>query len=495
MSTQTEITRLQEARNKIRTWEVGLGIATSTDKLDELATKAAAIKNQGAIDANVKEGETYTIPAGYHNGSGTVKGVAGGGNYTLQAKTVTPTKEQQSVAPDPGHYGLSSVTVEAIPENYQDISAVTVEEGDVRANKVFIKADGSTAAGTLADNGAITKKLDATAGNQSYTVPAGIHNGKGAVSITLEEKSVTPTKKAQDITPTAGKVLSKVSVAAIPDAYQDVTGVTATAADVLSGKNIVGTDGSVIEGTMTDNRAVSKVLDASTGNQVYTVPVGYHNGEGTVSVVLESKTATPTKAEQVISATKGKVIDKITVAAIPSAYQDVTGVTAAAGDVLAGKKIVGTDGKLIDGTMADNGTVTKTLDATSGNQSFTIAAGHHSGEGAVNIVLEQKTATPTKSAQTIVPTKGKVLDRVTVAAIPDDYQDVTGVTATAADVLVGKKIVDAEGTVVTGTMADNGAINATIDGLTTTSYTIPAGKTSGGTVSLTNDIEMALAAI
>lgn len=114
---------------------------------------------------------------------------------------------------------------------------------------------------------------------------------------------------------------------------------------------------------------------------------------------------------------------------------------------------------------------------------------------AVTTLFKQKTATPTKSAQTIVPTKGKVLDRVTVAAIPDDYQDVTGVTATAADVLVGKKIVDAEGTVVTGTMADNGAINATIDGLTTTSYTIPAGKTSGGTISLTNDIEMALAAI
>ena len=394
MSTQTEITRLQEARNKIRTWEVGLGIATSTDKLDELATKAAAIKNQGAVDANVKEGETYTIPAGYHNGSGTVKGVAGGGNYTLQTKKITPTKEQQSVVPDAGNYGLSSVTVEAIPENYQDVSAVTVVEGDVRANKVFIKADGSTAAGTLADNGAVTKTLDATADNQSYTVPAGIHNGKGAVSITLEEKTATPTKKAQDITPTTGKVLSKVTVAAIPATYQDVTGVTAVAADVLTGKNIVGTDGAVIEGTMTDN-----------------------------------------------------------------------------------------------------GTVTKTLDATADNQSFTIAAGHHSGEGAVTIVLEQKTATPTKTAQTIIPTKGKVLDKVTVAAIPADYQDVTGVTATAADVLVGKKIVDAEGTVITGTMADNGTITATIDGLTTTSYRIPAGKTSGGTISLTDDIETALAAI
>ena len=98
MSTQTEITRLQNARNKIRTWLVGLGLATSTDKLDELATKAAAIKNQGAVNASVKEGESYTIPAGYHNGSGTVKGVAGGGNYSLQTKSVTPTKEQQPIS-------------------------------------------------------------------------------------------------------------------------------------------------------------------------------------------------------------------------------------------------------------------------------------------------------------------------------------------------------------------------------------------------------------
>ena len=100
MSTQTEITRLQNARNKIRTWLVGLGLATSTDKLDELATKAAAIKNQGAVDASVKEGESYTIPAGYHNGSGTVKGVSGGGNYNLQTKSVTPTKEQQPISPE-----------------------------------------------------------------------------------------------------------------------------------------------------------------------------------------------------------------------------------------------------------------------------------------------------------------------------------------------------------------------------------------------------------
>ena len=44
-------------------------------------------------------------------------------------------------------------------------------------------------------------------------------------------------------------------------------------------------------------------------------------------------------------------------------------------------------------------------------------------------------------------------------------------------------------------MANNGDTSGTIDGLTVTSKEIPAGYTSGGTVSLTNDIENALAAI
>jgi hypothetical protein len=82
-----------------------------------------------------------------------------------------------------------------------------------------------------------------------------------------------------------------------------------------------------------------------------------------------------------------------------------------------------------------------------------------------------------------------------VAAIPDAYQDVTGVTAAAADVLDGKFIVDAKGAKLEGSMPNNGAVGGNIDGLTSTSLTIPAGYTSGGTVSLTDDIESALAAI
>lgn len=282
MSTQTEITRLQTARNTIRNWLVGLGLATATDKLDALATKAAAIKNQGAIDASVKEGESYTIPEGYHNGTGTVKGVAGGGNYQLQAKTITPTKQQQSAVPDQGYYGLSGVTVAAIPDNYQDVSSTTAEEGDVLANKIFVKADGSTGTGTMPDNGTVSKTLDASTGNQEYTVPAGKHSGKGSVKIVLEEKSVTPSKAAQVVEPTAGKVLSKVSVGAIPDKYQDVSGVTTTAHHVLDGDKFVDAEGTLTVGTMPNNGAVAETIDGLTTTSVV-IAAGFTSG-GTVSL-------------------------------------------------------------------------------------------------------------------------------------------------------------------------------------------------------------------
>lgn len=74
---------LQSSRNTIRNKLIELGLATSVDTLDKLAVAIESIINKGAISIQVKEGETVTIPAGYHNGAGTVAGVGGGGNYTL----------------------------------------------------------------------------------------------------------------------------------------------------------------------------------------------------------------------------------------------------------------------------------------------------------------------------------------------------------------------------------------------------------------------------
>lgn len=73
--------------------------------------------------------------------------------------------------------------------------------------------------------------------------------------------------------------------------------------------------------------------------------------------------------------------------------------------------------------------------------------------------------------------------------------DPSGTTAVAGDVLTGKMFINSSGIYTQGTLPNRGNVNATIDGIATTSYTIPQGNHGGsGTVSLTSDIEDFLAA-
>ena len=219
------------------------------------------------------------IPAGYHNGSGTVSGVSGGGNYSLQSKTVTPTKAQQPITPDSGYYGLSDVTVAAIPDAYQDVSSVTAAAGDVLTGKIVVTADGKVTTGTMPNNGAVSKVLDT--GTTTYTIAKGYHSGTGSVKITTEAKTVTPTKESQQVTPSTGKVLSKVTVAAIPSNYIDTSEGDAMAPDILSGK-IAFVGGLKVTGTMPDNGSVAGTMDGLTTTSV-TIPAGYTSG-GAVSL-------------------------------------------------------------------------------------------------------------------------------------------------------------------------------------------------------------------
>lgn len=275
----TLISGIQTNRNAIRAKLVELGMVSNTATLDTCARAIEEIINRGAVSATVQEGDTYTIPAGYHNGSGTVSGVSGGGNYNLQSKGITPTKKQQNVTPDSGFYGLSDVTVAPIPDNYQDVSSVTATEGDVLTGKIIVKADGSVVSGDMPNNGTVNQTLDVT--TITYTIPRGYHSGTGRVQLVLETKTVTPTKQAQDITPTAGKVLSKVTVEAIPANFIDTTDADAVATSILVDETAY-VNGVKVVGTMPNNGDSNKTIDGLTSTSV-SIPMGYTTG-GTVSL-------------------------------------------------------------------------------------------------------------------------------------------------------------------------------------------------------------------
>ena len=115
------------------------------------------MKNNGAVAGTIStKADKYTIPQGYHDGSGYVQidsieqekiissniregvdilGVtgtmSGSENMKPQSKNVTPTTSEQTILPDDGYNCLSQVKVNAIPYVESDNSAggITVTIG------------------------------------------------------------------------------------------------------------------------------------------------------------------------------------------------------------------------------------------------------------------------------------------------------------------------------------------------------------------------------
>ena len=68
MSITSHLSRIQADKSTIRNQLVAFGLVESTADLDDLAAAIEGIENRGAVSAQVQEGDTYTIPKGYHNG-------------------------------------------------------------------------------------------------------------------------------------------------------------------------------------------------------------------------------------------------------------------------------------------------------------------------------------------------------------------------------------------------------------------------------------------
>lgn len=203
------------------------------------------------------------------------------------------------------------------------------KESEVLAGRYFYADNPKTIkAGNMTNNGTVSRTLMA---GEYYYIPAGYHSGSGKIT-------------AQSL------------------AYQ--TEGSAGAEDVLLNK-VAWVNGSKVVGSMANNGTVNQELNAG---GYFTIPAGYHNGNGRVS------------AKTLASQTAG---------------------TAAASEILAGKTAwVG--GSKLAGTMTNRGAVSKELSA---GGSYTVPAGYHNGTGTVTAKSLASQTSATAAAANILSGK------------------------------------------------------------------------------------------
>jgi hypothetical protein len=216
----------------------------------------------------------------------------------------------------------TDATFATMATNINNIKTLSEGTADATATASQVLKDktayvkGSKVIGTMPNNSAVTKTITPSTSEQSYTIPKGYHDGGG-----------------------------KVIVSPAPTSLIDGDAVEA---NVLSGKKFFVDSYTAKTGTMPNNGAVAPSALGAGGS--YTIPKGYHDGSGKVTV---QSLATMT------------------------ASADAT-----AAQILSGKKAY-VDGSLVTGTMTNRGTVSKTI---TGKGSYTIPAGYHNGSGKVTAV-------------------------------------------------------------------------------------------------------------
>ncbi len=122
---------------------------------------------------------------------------------------------------------------------FYDTTGTTAASGDILTGKSVFIGNGFVA-GSMANNGAVSGNISKVDG--TYTIPAGFHNGKGAVRISNEEQAKL----------VSGNIKSGVTVLGVSgkSSVVDTGDATAAAGTIISGKTAY-VNGTKVTGSLT----------------------------------------------------------------------------------------------------------------------------------------------------------------------------------------------------------------------------------------------------
>ena len=429
---------------------IGSGITTQGAKTVTPTTSAqtavaSGVYTTGAINVaaiqtqtrDITANGTYTPSSGKYFSSVTVN-VPTGSTISNQNKTVTPSETQQSITADSSYTGLGTVTVNAISSTY-------VGSGIARRAAATITpttTNQSIAANTyLTGKQTISGDANLVAGNIKSGVSifgvSGSYTGSSGSAPNLQAKiNITPTESSQTITADSGyDGLSSVQINAISSTYV---------------------------GSEVDRQSAADLVIA--GNTV-TAPAGYYDSDASTSVTTMNL---PTAAASSRSGTTKATINRSTSAQyinIPIGYNSAA----------ASYTISATPNMTLPTTAStsSSGTAKLTITPTTSNRYLNIPTGYNGTASYYTIKGDSNLlAANIKSGVSIFGVAGSYTAPASL--------DTSDATATATDIL-NTKTAYVNGTKITGSMTNNGATGGTITTQGGT-YTIPAGYTSGGTV-------------